>query len=687
MRKPWCSALPLAADADGNGTRAQGGLSFALVLVAVATLAVLPFSSIRLSTEPSFVPAMLALVGCFDLLSALFLLRQFLDTGDRLVLRLSWAYMFSLVVLAGYGAAFPGVLGARPPLGLYPSTAPWLWVAWHTGFPVLLAVALAPRLAGHQSAVPFYLRRRSMRLSIGVCGGTAAACVVIASVLGGHLPVLIHGNNLTALTRIVGPVMLPVVGLATILTWLGTRSRVGPERWAAIAALASMGDVVLTLASRYRYSVGWYAGRTLTIAASAAVLVALLVEFGRVKSQLAEEDERLSAALQRADELERLQQTLLDNMVDGVTLRSPQGELIAFNLAAPQLLALSADQLAGLSPPDPDWKVIQRNGTHLTRFENHGIEAIRSGAEWHDEIIGISAQNGLIRWLCANTVIVNDTTGSLEGIVTTYADVSDSHGKEVRLARELQASRQRIEEVLGGDGDCLRIVYQPIVELLSGAVVGFEALSRFASTPLRPPNEWFTEAAAVGLGVELELHVLRAALAEQHRMPAGTYLSLNVSPQTAMSPLLLDLLANSPCEHIVLEITEHVGVEDYETLAESLLRLRSKGLRVAIDDAGSGYASLRHILNIRPDIIKLDVALTRGIDVDPARQALAVALVSFRKNIDAVLVAEGIETQSELDMLIRLGLQHGQGYYLGRPADLPKWASVHNGLSALTWGS
>jgi EAL domain-containing protein (putative c-di-GMP-specific phosphodiesterase class I) len=219
-------------------------------------------------------------------------------------------------------------------------------------------------------------------------------------------------------------------------------------------------------------------------------------------------------------------------------------------------------------------------------------------------------------------------------------------------------------------------VYQPIVDLVSGAVVGFEALSRFASSPPRPPDQWFAEAASVGLGVELELHALRAALAERHRMPEEVYLSLNVSPQTAMSPLLFDLLEGSPCERIVLEVTEHVGIEDYDALSESLRRLRSRGLRIAIDDAGSGYASLRHILNIRPDIIKLDIALTRGIDVDPARQALAVALVSFRQDIGAVLVAEGIETQSELDMLVQLGLQHGQGYHLGRPGDLPLFRSA-----------
>ncbi|HTW05997.1 MAG TPA: MASE4 domain-containing protein [Acidimicrobiales bacterium] len=288
---------PGGNERGGGASEPQRALSLGLVLVAVASLAALPVASVRLSAEPSFVPAMLALVCCFDLLSALFLLRQFLDTGDRLLLRLSWAYVFSLVVLTGYGASFPGVLGTSPPLALYPSTAPWLWVTWHTGFPVLLAAALGPTRRPSRRQVSPERRRRSAWASVTACVGAGALCVLVASVLGGHLPVVIHGDDTTAMTQVAGPVMFPVVGVATLLTWLGARTRTGPERWAAIAAGASLGDVVLTLTSRYRYSTGWYAGRTLTIAASAAVLVALLVEFSKVKTQLAQEGERVSAVM------------------------------------------------------------------------------------------------------------------------------------------------------------------------------------------------------------------------------------------------------------------------------------------------------------------------------------------------------------------------------------------------------
>jgi EAL domain-containing protein (putative c-di-GMP-specific phosphodiesterase class I) len=264
--------------------------------------------------------------------------------------------------------------------------------------------------------------------------------------------------------------------------------------------------------------------------------------------------------------------------------------------------------------------------------------------------------------------VVRDEYGSLEGVVTTFADVTEAHDEQARAAEEHQARRRRVEDVLYGHDPCLAVVYQPIVELVTGEVIGFEALSRFASGT---PDEWFSDAASVGLGLELELHALRVALAKHYKMPMGTYLSLNVSPQTAVSQSLAEMLAGSSCERIVLEVTEHVGIEDYGALSRSLEPLRCLGARIAVDDAGAGYASLRHILNVRPDIIKLDLALTRGVDADPARQALAGALLGFGEQIGATLIAEGIETQGELAELVRLGLRYGQGYLLGRPGDLP----------------
>jgi EAL domain-containing protein (putative c-di-GMP-specific phosphodiesterase class I) len=249
------------------------------------------------------------------------------------------------------------------------------------------------------------------------------------------------------------------------------------------------------------------------------------------------------------------------------------------------------------------------------------------------------------------------------------AQVRHQAAKEQRRAAERRRRRQRIEQVLGSDA--LSMVFQPIVDLASGEVVGAEALARFACEPRRAPDEWFAEAAEVGLGVELELAAVRGGLAGLDHMPEGTYLSVNVSPTTATDPTLTSVVARSPGSRVVLELTEHTRVEDYDVLLEALDGLRCQGVRVAVDDTGAGYAGLAHILGLSPDIIKLDIKLTRGLDADPVRRALAAALVTFGGEIGAEITAEGIETGGELEALRTLGVTCGQGYHLARPGPLP----------------
>jgi EAL domain-containing protein (putative c-di-GMP-specific phosphodiesterase class I) len=159
-------------------------------------------------------------------------------------------------------------------------------------------------------------------------------------------------------------------------------------------------------------------------------------------------------------------------------------------------------------------------------------------------------------------------------------------------------------------------------------------------------------------------------LRELHRFDP-LYLSINLSPQMLRVPDLYQLLRNVPPGRVVIEITEHAPVDDYGFLRHALTRLTSLGIRIAVDDAGSGFASLRHILNIRPDIIKLDLDLTRGVDTDPARRALATSLVGFGEEIGAVIVAEGIETAAEFRTLLSLGIQYGQGFHIARPTNDP----------------
>ncbi|HEX3005288.1 MAG TPA: EAL domain-containing protein, partial [Angustibacter sp.] len=204
----------------------------------------------------------------------------------------------------------------------------------------------------------------------------------------------------------------------------------------------------------------------------------------------------------------------------------------------------------------------------------------------------------------------------------------------------------------------------------SGDVVGVEALARFAAEPLQAPDQWFRDAADAGLGTELELLAVEKALHGAQYLPPGLYVSVNVSPQTLLSGRLPRLLDESlwPTSRLVLEITEHVSVDDYAELLPFVDELRPLGARVAVDDAGAGYASFRHILRLRPDYIKLDRTLVDGLDHDPAKRALAGAFVTFGHEVGATVVAEGIESEQELRAAGALGIQSAQGYHLGRPA-------------------
>jgi EAL domain-containing protein (putative c-di-GMP-specific phosphodiesterase class I)/DNA-binding NarL/FixJ family response regulator len=215
----------------------------------------------------------------------------------------------------------------------------------------------------------------------------------------------------------------------------------------------------------------------------------------------------------------------------------------------------------------------------------------------------------------------------------------------------------------------LQIVFQPIVELDAGRPIGYEALARFDTFPPLPPDMWLAEAASVGLRVDLERAALKLALARLPEIPQPLFVSVNLSPETLLTPSVLDELRTDPTRTIV-EVTEHAQIEDYEVLNQALLELRSVGLRLAIDDAGAGYSSLRHVIETSPDMIKLDASLTRRIEIDRGQRALASALISFAREMNQTVVAEGIEVPSAVAVLAALGARCGQGHYFGRPGDL-----------------
>lgn len=255
-------------------------------------------------------------------------------------------------------------------------------------------------------------------------------------------------------------------------------------------------------------------------------------------------------------------------------------------------------------------------------------------------------------------------------LMRVFADLAGKMIDRERVAhRNLHEVRERICQLLRGDA--LHMVYQPIYDLERAAIAGFESLSRFSAMPTRTPDLWFNDAHAVGLGVELELKAIESALQVMPRLNGGLDLAVNASPETILDPRFEKLLSGMDrVSHLVLEITEHAAVERYEEIASRLKPYRDKGLQIAVDDAGAGYASFRHILNLEPDRIKLDMSLTRDIDIDPARRALAAALIHFSADTGSILVAEGVETAAEAATLIELGVGKAQGYFLGRPMTL-----------------
>jgi len=232
--------------------------------------------------------------------------------------------------------------------------------------------------------------------------------------------------------------------------------------------------------------------------------------------------------------------------------------------------------------------------------------------------------------------------------------------------RLLAESELRIRSII--DNRLLETYYQSIVDLRTGRSLGVEALSRFTHELVRTPDLWFDEATSVGLGTELEVIALERAVAGIDRLPADMYMAINASAEAIQSDEFHMSLADVDVERIVLEVVGQTATTDYRTLAASIADLRSRGLRVAVDDVGAGPAGLAHLTDLKPDIIKLNAELTRGIDRDPGRQALGLALLQSGLNAHrSTVVAEGIETKEELATLRSLGFPVGQGYVLGRP--------------------
>ena len=238
------------------------------------------------------------------------------------------------------------------------------------------------------------------------------------------------------------------------------------------------------------------------------------------------------------------------------------------------------------------------------------------------------------------------------------------------MRREAETRRSLADVIAFG---AFHPVFQPVVDLESEEVVGAEALTRFDSS--QRPDLCFADAWSVGLGADLEIATLEAALAAAPELPAGLWLSLNISPRLLADLDRLRAVFARADRPLVVEITEHERVANYGAVREGVRGL-GNDIRLAVDDAGSGVANFSHIVELRPDFVKLDIGLVRGVNADLGRQAMVMGMTHFSKTAGCRLIAEGIETRAEAHTLVGLGVDFGQGYLFGHPETVEHWPAV-----------
>jgi diguanylate cyclase (GGDEF)-like protein len=336
-------------------------------------------------------------------------------------------------------------------------------------------------------------------------------------------------------------------------------------------------------------------------------------------------------------------------------------------------------ELVGRARPDVvllDVKMPGGGGIAATRTIRHRFPGVRvvalSAYDDRSTVLGM-LRAGAVGYVTKGSR-AEDIFGAVhraaEGLSTLSAAASaelvHELGSRLRAEeREALTNATRLRRVRAAIDGGLSMAYQPVVDLVTGAVVGVESLARFADG--RSPDRWFAEAEAVGLRPQLERAAFAQVLDLVPRLPDGVLCGVNLSPDVALDPALWSAVPDAVAARLVLELTEHAPVADYERLRSVLRPLQARGVGVAVDDAGAGFASLRHMLLLQADIIKIDASLTDDVARQEARRALAAALVSFAAETDAVVVAEGLERPEDLVVLRDLGVELGQGYLLGRP--------------------
>lgn len=226
------------------------------------------------------------------------------------------------------------------------------------------------------------------------------------------------------------------------------------------------------------------------------------------------------------------------------------------------------------------------------------------------------------------------------------------------------------------DPAALEIVLQPIVAVATGALLALEALARFPTRPGQPVEQVFALAHAAEWGHRLEAACLHAALARRNELPAGVWLTVNLSPQAASQPAVRQALP-ADLRGVVIEITE-AAAGDARALVDAIADIRARGALIAADDATTDAASLLRLATLRPDLVKIDRSLVTGARDNPAQSEAIKTLVAVSRRLRARVIGEGAQTRADLRVLAELGVHYAQGWAIASPTPhLPTAPYLH----------
>jgi EAL domain-containing protein (putative c-di-GMP-specific phosphodiesterase class I) len=648
---------------------------------------------------PALVPAMLAVGLAADVISFALLMKLYRGArpSPRLI-GIAGCFVFSALLEIAFIVFYPRLLAPHGLPGGPADTVVWVWTAWHGGMILGLFGALGrsdaawESVATSESAGPTWISAAFWAVALPV--GLAAACVRAAQAAARLGPSSLHGSSYAGWGQVVpGAVLLIALLLAVpAARRMGTASSL--EKWAMASALVATATMGLGVSAGSRYTLGWDGAWVLWAISEALLTLAIVYEVvSKVQVRQFRNDAQRRAITERLGLLdpsappEQVTQAICSELahLPGVDFAqmvrldvtrevtpttacesddSARHAALAFPLPHLRGRDLKARSMAGafierLDPADEGDGRVHR---YLEHLREAGITAMAHAPIGLDERVSWVVSVG-------RTGDSDQAARDLSEVLPVLSDVAAVAtillAPTLRAAQDTAHARRDVETILARRS--FRPVFQPVMTVDSKRIIGHEALTRFESGT--SPDLVFATAAAVGLAVDLEMACIRAAVTEARGLDfTRTWLSLNVSPAVLLaSSRALACIAAEADRPLVLELTEHVVIDHYGPVREALQQLRPS-YRLAVDDVGSGFASLRHILELAPDFVKLDISLVRDIDQDPGRQAMVAGLAAFAQRAGCELIAEGVESAAELSELRSLGVTSAQGYLLGRPA-------------------